>query len=146
MKELPQKAALPLAANEAYKGQAFEKNAVEWMVPDVLWNKEDEEVVVHYYDRAGAAREGLSEEKIGDPIGMNEYCDCMERMDVSEIRQWVKGGATDVDGVPAFEEHEGGDGEDDSGWSRCFRVLDVKKELNIYSWPHTHPIRGATLS
>ena len=90
VKELPQKAASPLAAEEAYKGQAFEKNAVEWMVPDVLWNKEDEEVVVHYYDRAGAAREGLSEEKIRDPIGMNEYCDCMERMDVSEIRQWVK--------------------------------------------------------
>ena len=60
------------AAEEAYKGQAFEEDAIGWMVPDVLWNKEDEVVVVHCYDIAGAAREGLSEEKMRDAIEMNE--------------------------------------------------------------------------
>ena len=44
------------AAEEAYKGQAFEEDAIEWMVLDVLWNKEDGELVVHYYDMAGATR------------------------------------------------------------------------------------------
>ena len=54
--------------------------------------------MLHYYDIAGAAREGLSEEKMGYAIGMNEFYDCMERSSVSEIRQWVKDGAIDVDG------------------------------------------------
>ena len=60
------------AAEEAYKGQAFEEDAIEWMVLDVLWNKEDEGVVVRYNGIAGAAREGLSEEKMRDAIEMNE--------------------------------------------------------------------------
>ena len=102
------------AAEEAYKGQAFEEDAIEWMVLDVLWNKEDEEVVLHYYDIADAARERLSEEKMGDAIEINEYYDCMERPSVSEIKQWAKDGAIDVDGVPAFEEHEESEGEDDN--------------------------------
>ena len=76
--------------------------------------KEDEVVVVHYYDIAGAAREGLSEEKTRDAIEMYEHCDCMEHPSVSEIRQWVKDGASDVDDVPAFEEHEEGDDENDN--------------------------------
>ena len=54
-------------------------------------------VVVHYYDMVGSAREGLSEEEMGDAIKMNEYYDCMERSVVSEIKQWVKDGAVDVD-------------------------------------------------
>ena len=62
------------AAEEACKGQAFEEGAIERMVLGVLWNKEDEDVVVHYYDIAGAAREGLSEEKIRDSIRMDGYC------------------------------------------------------------------------
>ena len=33
------------------------------MVLDVLWNKKDEEEVVHYYYIAGAAREGLENER-----------------------------------------------------------------------------------
>ena len=45
------------AAGKAHEEQAFEEDAMEWMVPDVLWNKEDE-VVIHYYDIADAAREG----------------------------------------------------------------------------------------
>ena len=85
------------AAEEAYKGQAFEEDAIEWMVLDVLWNKEDGEVVVHYCDIADAAREGLSEEKMGDAIKMNEYYDCMKRSSMIEIKQWVKDGAIDVD-------------------------------------------------
>ena len=67
------------------------------MVPGVLWNKEDEEVVVHNYDIADAAREGMSEEKIRDAIGMDGYCDCIVRSSVSEIKQWAKDGANDVD-------------------------------------------------
>ena len=70
------------------------------MVLDVLWNKEDEEVVVHYYDIADAAREELSEEEMRDAIERDEYYDCMERSSVSEIKQWVKDGTIDVDGVP----------------------------------------------
>ena len=67
------------------------------MVPDVLWNKEDGEVVVHYCDIADAAREVLSEEEMGDAIKKNEYYDCMKRSSMIEIKQWVKDGATDVD-------------------------------------------------
>ena len=62
-----------------------------------------------YHDIVDAAREGLSEEKMGAAIEMNGYYDCMERPSVSEIMQWVKDGAIDVDGVPAFEEHEESD-------------------------------------
>ena len=85
------------AAKGAYKGQAFEEGAIEWMVLDVLWNKEDGEVVIHYDDIADAAREGLSEEEMRDSIRMNEHYDFMERSSVSEIKQWVKDGAVDVD-------------------------------------------------
>ena len=63
----------------------------------MLWNKEDEGVVVHYYDIADPAREGLSEEKMRDAIGVNGYYDCMGRSNLSEIKQWVMDGATDVD-------------------------------------------------
>ena len=45
---------------------------------------------------------------------MNKYYDCMGRSSLSEIKQWVEDGATDVDGVPAFEEHEESDDGDDS--------------------------------
>jgi hypothetical protein len=83
------------------------------MVLDVLWNKEDEEVVVHYYDIADAAREKLSEEEMRDAIERDKYYDCMERSSVSEIKQWVKDGAIEVEGAPAFKEDEENYGEDD---------------------------------
>jgi hypothetical protein len=97
----------------AYVGQAFEEDAIEWMVLDVLWNKEDEEVVVHYYDIADAAREKLSEEEMRNAIERDKYYDCMERSSVSEIKQWVKDGAIEVEGAPAFKEDEENYGEDD---------------------------------
>ena len=67
------------------------------MALSVLWNKEDEEEVVNYYDMADVPREGLSDAKMRYAIEINEYCDCMGRSSVSEIRQWVKDGAIDVD-------------------------------------------------
>ena len=71
-------------------------------------------MVVHYYDIADAARrEELSEEEMRDAIERDEYYDCMERSSVSEIKQWVKDGAIEVEGAPAFKEDEESDGEDD---------------------------------
>ena len=71
-------------------------------------------MVVHYYDIADAARrEELSEEEMRDAIERDEYYDCMERSSVSEIKQWVKGGAIEVEGAPAFKEYEENGGEDD---------------------------------
>ena len=57
--------------------------------------------------------EQLSEEEMRDAIERDEYYDCMERSSVSEIKQWVKDGAIEVEGVPAFKEDEESDGEDD---------------------------------
>ena len=75
-------------------GEAFEEEAIEWMVLDVLWSDDDSEVVVHYYDIADAYNEGLTEDDLREALEDNEYYDCMERSKVSEIRKWIKEGST----------------------------------------------------
>ena len=55
----------------------------------------------------------MYEEEMRDAIERDEYYDCMERSSVSEIKQWVKDGAIEVEGAPAFKEDEESDGEDD---------------------------------
>ena len=55
----------------------------------------------------------MYEEEMRDAIERDEYYDCMERSSVSEIKQWVKDGAIEVEGVPAFKEDEESDGEGD---------------------------------
>ena len=76
---------------QALVGEAFEEEAIEWMVLDVVWSQEDEEVVVHYYDIVDAANEDLTEDALREALEENEYYDCMERSTVREIKQWMKG-------------------------------------------------------
>ena len=93
-------------------GEACEEEAIEWMVLDVVWSQEDEEVVVHYYDIVDAANEDLTEDDLREALEENEYYDCMERSTVREIKQWMKEGAI-TPSVTLIPNHDGDMNEDE---------------------------------
>ena len=80
-------------AEKGLVGEAFEEDAIEWMVLDVVWSDEDGEVVVHYYDIVDAANDDLTEDDLREALEESEYYDCMERSKVSEIRKWIREGS-----------------------------------------------------
>ena len=111
-KPAAKKARRVTGAEQALVGEAFEEEAIEWMVLDVVWSQEDEEVVVHYYDIVDAANEDITEDDLREALEENEYYDCMERSTVREIKQWMKEGSI-TPSVTLIPNHDGDMDEDE---------------------------------
>ena len=72
------------------EGEVFEENGVDWKVLAVVWDADEEEVVVWYYDVEMAADGDLSEDEMD--LARTEGLDLgpLECSSVTEVKGWIR--------------------------------------------------------
>ena len=80
----------PTAAQAALEGEVFEEDGVDWKVLAVVWDADEEEVVVWYYDVEMAADGDLSEDEMD--LARTEGLDLgpLECSSVTEVKGWIR--------------------------------------------------------
>jgi len=80
----------PAAAQAALEGEVYEEDGVDWKVLAVVWDADEEEVVVWYYDAEMAADGDLSEDEMD--LSRTEGLDLgpLECSSVTEVKGWIR--------------------------------------------------------
>ena len=80
----------PTAAQAALEGEVFEEDGVDWKVLAVVWDADEEEVVVWYYDVEMAADGDLSEDEMD--LARTEGLDLgpLECSSVTDVKGWIR--------------------------------------------------------
>ena len=80
----------PTAAMRGLVGEEFEEDGIAWMVLDVEWSENLEELVVWYYDVDMAEDDKITEEEMREGRKVGIIVGPVEVSSVAEVRAWIR--------------------------------------------------------